>query len=58
MFGSLSVESEIPVQEASRLSSPYTNLVVCNYAVGGNLIGGSMYTQVLSKFSSLLDQQK
>ena len=33
-------------QEASQPSFPYTNLVVCNYAIGGNLIGGSMYSEV------------
>jgi len=31
--------------EASQPSFPYTNLVVCNYAIGGNLIGGSMYSE-------------
>jgi len=31
--------------EASQPSFPYTNLVVCNYAVAGNLISGSMYSQ-------------
>ena len=44
---SKNVETTTFAQEASQPSFPYTNLVVCNYAVAGNLISGSMYSQVV-----------
>ena len=34
-------------QDTSHTSIPYyKNLVVCNYAIGGNILGGSIYSQV------------
>ena len=44
---SINDETKNFAQDASQPSFPYTNLVVCNYAVAGNLICGSMYAQVV-----------
>ena len=39
-------------QDTSHPSLPYyKNLVVCNYAIGGNRLGGSIYSQVCHKIS-------
>ena len=46
--------SQIVLQDASQPSFPYSNLVFCNYAIGGNLIGGSMYSEVFPSFLTKL----
>ena len=41
-------------QDTSHTSIPYyKNLVVCNYAIGGNILGGSIYSQVYRNISSV-----